>query len=229
VIQGDEDASGPETDQARRNDDQRSGEGLPGAKARGSDTRRAVLRAAEEVFANLGYAGARMEDVAERVGIRRASLVYYFRDKQTLYEALLDDLFGELLGRYEAALNGPGPMTDRMLRCIEVWATHVESRPSLLRLTLWEIARAQPSASVPLTSRVQPIVQRLGEAVIQGQREGVFRSEVDPVAFVMSVAGTTAFLGLRTSLLGPAVAPSLEPGRLAAELQSWVARVLFAE
>jgi hypothetical protein len=110
-----------------------------------------------------------------------------------------------------------------------VWATHVESRPSLLRLTLWEIARAQPSESVPLTSRVQPIVQRLGEAVIQGQRDGVFRSEVDPIGFVMSVAGTTAFLGLRTPLLSPAVAPPLEPGRLAAELRSWVARVLFVE
>jgi TetR/AcrR family transcriptional regulator len=229
VIEGDEDASGLETDQSCRQDDRRSVEGLPGAKGRGSDTRRAVLRAAEEVFANLGYAGARMEDVAERVGIRRASLVYYFRDKQTLYEALLDDLFGGLLGRYEGALNGPGPMTDRMLGCIDVWATHVEAQPSLLRLTLWEIARAQPSESVPLTSRVQPIVRRLCEAVIQGQREGVFRSEVDPVGFVMSVAGTTAFLGLRTSLLSAAVAPPLEPGRLAAELRSWVARVLFVD
>src|SRR5262249_17953307 len=62
-------------------------------KSRGEDTRRAVLRAAEQVFARLGYAGARMEDVAERVGIRRASLVYYYRDKDALYQALLDDLF----------------------------------------------------------------------------------------------------------------------------------------
>jgi TetR/AcrR family transcriptional regulator len=229
VIEGDEDTSGPETEVVEGQYNGRSGEGLPGAKARGAETRRAVLRAAEEVFANLGYAGARMEDVAERVGIRRASLVYYFRDKQTLYEALLDDLFGGLLGRYEAALNGPGPITDRMLRCIDVWAAHVEAQPSLLRLTLWEIARAQPSQSVPLTSRVQPIVQRLAEAVIQGQRDGVFRSEVDPVGFVMSVAGTTAFLGFRTSLLSPSIAPPLEPGRLAAELRSWVTRVLFAE
>ena len=199
------------------------------AKARGSETRLAVLRAAEEVFANLGYAGARMDDVAERVGIRRASLVYYFRDKQALYDALLDDMFGDLLGRYEAALAVPGPMTERMLRCIDVWATHVENRPSLLRLTLWEIARASPSATVPLTSRVQPIVQRLCEGVVQGQRDGVFRADVDPVAFVMSVAGTTAFLGLRTALLNPSVAAPLEPGRLALELRSWVARVLFAD
>jgi TetR/AcrR family transcriptional regulator len=75
-----------------------------------------ALRSAEEVFGTLGYAGARMEDVAERVGIRRASLMYYFRDKQALYEALLDDLFGGLLEGYEAALAGPEPITERYLR-----------------------------------------------------------------------------------------------------------------
>ena len=45
----------------------------------------------------------------------------------------------------------------------------------------------------------------------------------------MSVAGTTAFLGLRSALLNPSVAPPLEPGRLATELRAWVARILFKE
>jgi hypothetical protein len=43
----------------------------------------------------------------------------------------------------------------------------------------------------------------------------------------MSVAGTTAFLGLRTNLLGPAVAAPMAPGALRHELRSWFARSLF--
>jgi TetR/AcrR family transcriptional regulator len=185
-----------------------------------------VLRAAEEVFAERGYAGARMDDVAERVGIRRASLLYYFRDKQTLYAALLDDIFGDLIGRYQAALAGPGSTTERMLHCIDAWAAQVEARPGLLRISLWEIARARPTKEVPLASRVQPIVHVLADAVRAGQREGVFRP-VDPVAFVMSVAGTTSFLSLRTALLDPATTTGPVPGELAAELRDWVARILF--
>jgi TetR/AcrR family transcriptional regulator len=204
------------------------GTGQPTTKARGKETRRAVLRAAEEVFAERGYAGARMDDVAERIGIRRASLVYYFRDKRALYEALLDDLFHDLLHRYEAALAGPGPLTDRMLRCIDAWATHIEERPGLLQITLWEIARAHPTKPVPLAPRVQPLVQVLSDAVRAGQREGVFR-DVDPVGFVLSVAGTTAFLRSREVLLSPATTTPVEPGVLAAELRSWVARVLFVD
>jgi TetR/AcrR family transcriptional regulator len=192
----------------------------------GEETRLAVLRAAEEVFAERGYAGARMDEVAERTGIRRASLVYYFPNKRALYEAVLDDLFLDLRDRYEAILTGPGPLTDRMLRCIDVWAAHIDERPALLPITLREIARARPGRPVPLSPRVQPIVQVLADAVRAGRSEGVFR-DVDPVGFVMSVAGTTAFLGSRHVLLGPAIDAPGEPGVLARELRVWVARVLF--
>jgi len=196
---------------------------------RGEDTRRLALQAAEEVFATLGYAGARMEDVAERVGIRRASLMYYFRDKQTLYEALLDDLFGGLLEGYQAALAGPEPITERYLRCIDLWAARVEERPALLRISMWEMAGATPEEEVPLTARVRPIVACLADAVREGQRQGVFRADVEPIGFVMSVAGTTAFLGLRSVLLSRSVAPPLEPGRLGTELRAWVSRILFED
>lgn len=197
-------------------------------RGRGPDTRQQVLQVAGTVFAERGYAGARMDDVASRVGIRRASLVHYFPDKQTLYEAVLDDLFGNLIGRYEAALAGPEPMSERMLRCIDAWADQVERRPGLLRVTLWEIAGATLEEAVPLAARVQPIVQLLADAVRTGQRDGVF-VDLDPIGFVMSVAGTTAFLGLRTHLLTPAMAPPLPSGTLKAELKSWVARVLFSD
>jgi TetR/AcrR family transcriptional regulator len=195
---------------------------------RGEETRRAILGAAEEVFAELGYDGARMDDVAERVGLRRASLVYYFRDKQTLYEVLLDDLFANLAERYGAALAGAGSPAERMLQCIDVWAEQVEKRPGLLRISLWEIARATTARPAPLASRVRPIVELIAEAVRAGQRDGVFR-DVDPVGFVMSVAGTTSFLALRTALLSPEVAPELGPGRLAVELRDWIRRVLFVD
>jgi TetR/AcrR family transcriptional regulator len=196
--------------------------------ARGEEMRRAILRAAEDVFAELGYDGARMDDVAVRVGLRRASLVYYFRDKQTLYDALLDDLFGDLAGRYRVALQGPGSATERMLACIDIWAEQVEERPGMLRISLWEIARATVAKPVPLAGRVRPLVELLSDAVRTGQRDGVFR-DIDPAGFVLAVAGTTSFLGLRTALLSPETAPPPGPGSLARELRDWVARVLFVD
>ncbi len=65
--------------------------------------RDAILAAAEAIFAEDGYDRARLEDVARRVGIRRASLLYHFRDKAALYTAVLDSMSDDLAGRRELA------------------------------------------------------------------------------------------------------------------------------
>jgi len=196
-------------------------------KGRGERTRRAIVAAAETVFAERGYVGARMDDVAARVGIKRASMGYYFKDKPTLYGAVLDDLFGDLLRRYEGVLDGSGPVAERILRCVDLWAAHAIERPAVLRITLWELARARPSGSTPLAQRVRPIAEALRSAVEHGQRDGTFRA-LDPIRFVMTVTGTTAFLTLGLGLAGPQGMPPIAEDGLRAELHGLVRRVLFA-
>ena len=78
--------------------------------AKADRTRAAVLEAAERLFARRGYAATRLEDVAEAVGVKRAALFYHFRDKQALYDAVLEAAFGELVERLEPLLAGPGPI-----------------------------------------------------------------------------------------------------------------------
>jgi AcrR family transcriptional regulator len=55
---------------------------------RGARTRKRILDEAERIFSELDYSAARLEDVAQAVGIRRASIVYYFPGKQELYDAV---------------------------------------------------------------------------------------------------------------------------------------------
>jgi len=51
-----------------------------------------ILRAAEEIFALAGFAGARTADIAAKAGIPKANLHYYFRSKRALYRAVLDNI-----------------------------------------------------------------------------------------------------------------------------------------
>lgn len=57
-------------------------------------TREAVLNAAISEFAEFGFAGARMERIAKSAKVNKAMLHYYFHDKETLYTAVLDVLYG---------------------------------------------------------------------------------------------------------------------------------------
>ena len=115
-------------------------------RARGKETRQAILRAAEAIFAERGYAGARMDDVAAEVGIKRASMVYYFRDKRSIFGFL------------------------------EIWSGHVAERPGSLRILMWESARVRRESADPLAAELAPILQVMTEVIRAGQRDGTFRN-----------------------------------------------------
>ncbi len=97
--------------------------------ARSERTRASILAAAETLFAERGFAETRLEDVAAAVGIRRASIVYYFADKPALYDAVLADVFGGLLARIEPVLNGAGALAERAITAVSTWIDYVAARP----------------------------------------------------------------------------------------------------
>lgn len=181
--------------------------GAPRLGPRAERTRAAILTAAEAVFAEKGFAAARLEDVAAQVDIRRASLVYYFRDKRALYEAVLDDLLGELLRRYRAVLDVPDGPGDKLERIARVWAAYVVERPALSRIVLREAAESSPSVSAVFANRMRPIAEAVVGLLLDGQRRGVF-APGDPLMIVMTIAGATIF--------HESFARVLDPGRPAA-------------
>ena len=92
-------------------------------RSNGLQTQAQIMAAAERHFAERGFEATRLEDIATEVGIRRAAIFYYFADKQELYAAVLDDIFGGWtdalptggshnlgagLGADAPATNGPG-------------------------------------------------------------------------------------------------------------------------
>ena len=194
-------------------------------RARGKETRQHILRAAEQVFAEHGYAGARMDDVAAKVGIKRASMVYYFRDKRSLYVALLEDVFGTLLELHQGVLAGPGSAPERVLGCLDIWAHAAAERPGVVRILLWEAARVRRTSSEPLAAETGPIFGAISEAIAAGQREGSFRQAIDPLRFLMIITGASAFLTLGMRVMTPDVAP-LDASQLRSELRALTLRLL---
>lgn len=196
-------------------------------RERGKETRQHILRAAEQVFAERGYAGARMDEVATKVGIKRASMVYYFRDKRSLYIALLEDVFGALLQLHQRVLAGPGSARERILGSLDVWADAVAERPGVVRILLWEAARVRrgSAAQQPLAAETDPILSTISDAIAAGQREGSFRQAVDPLRFLMIVTGATAFLTLGMRVMTSGAAP-LNATQLRSELRTLVLRLL---
>jgi len=64
-------------------------------------------------FAQEGLAGARVDAIAEAAGVNKALLYYYFRDKESLYGAVLDRFFEPLLDRVMKVCDRPGTAGER--------------------------------------------------------------------------------------------------------------------
>jgi len=156
-------------------------------------TRAHILRAAEELFAERGFRGTRLADVAAAVGIRRASIVYYFRDKPALYDAVLADALGGLLARLEAAVARAEPLRDRVEAAVSVWVDYVGARPTLARLLLREAVEAGPEGASALALHLRPFV-RLVQRLIDADPPLLHRkSAIDPAHAAAAIAGATLF------------------------------------
>ncbi len=187
-------------------------------------TRAAILRAAEPVFAERGFAAARLEDVAARVGIRRASIVYHFRDKRELYEAVLGEALGALLSALAPALLGPGALAARIEAAVGAWVDALAARPTLARLLLREAADAGAGPAA-LAAQLAPFyaLARAAIARERSERRGL-GAGVDPLQLATTIAGATLFFvaGMPALLPGKAGDP-LEPRRLAAHRRELIA------
>ncbi|MCX7997368.1 MAG: TetR/AcrR family transcriptional regulator [Leptospiraceae bacterium] len=58
-----------------------------------SDSLQKILTAAKEIFSEYGFAGARIDLIAQRAGVNKAMIYYHFKSKEDLYHAIIDLLF----------------------------------------------------------------------------------------------------------------------------------------
>src|SRR3982751_2392486 len=86
-----------------------------GSRGKPEETRAAILQAAVREFAQAGISGARTDTIAQAAGVNKALLYYYFQDKETLYGAALDHVFGSLAAAINEVLEREMPPREKVL------------------------------------------------------------------------------------------------------------------
>lgn len=189
-------------------------------------TRAAILGAAEALFAARGFEATRLEDVAEKVGIRRASIVYYFRDKRELYDAVLLEVFEGLLHEVRRALDRGGPLEERVDAAVCAWVDYVGRRPSLPRLLLREVLDASGDQPV-LREQTAPFFA-LAQRLLAGSAEGGAapgESPLDPAHLASAIAGTSVFYLTALPVLVPELGETPLPAERLADHRAQLLRL----
>src|SRR3954469_15269178 len=85
-----------------------------GTRGQPEESRAAILKAAVREFAREGVAGARTDAIARSAGVNKALLYYYFKDKEALYQAVLDEVFSGVRAAIQFALSEDLPPRERL-------------------------------------------------------------------------------------------------------------------
>lgn len=152
-----------------------------------------MVAAAAKVFARRGYHGASTQDIADVLGIRQASLYYYFESKEAALEAVCADGVEDYARRAQRILRGPGSASDKVASLV---FQHLAPMVERLDFTL-TFLRERRFLPAPARKRIRAIemrYERIIERIIeQGIASGEFRAEVD------ARMATLALLGLGNS------------------------------
>lgn len=147
------------------------------------NVRTSVLKAATRLFAEHGVEGVSLQDVADRVGTSKQALLYHFPSKDTLRDAVIDDVLAMANGRMVDLVGAMGAIDaaalPELVGAVErLFNDHPHSAPLLLRLLL-----DRDSKSVSrVRKRALPWLTQTVAFIQQGQREGRFRPDLDPEA-----------------------------------------------
>jgi AcrR family transcriptional regulator len=133
-----------------------------GVQAAGTDqppsTAERILDAAEGLFAEKGYSATSLGDVADRVGIRSPSLYNHFRNKEALYEAVLERLLQDFSAPLEEL--GKAPVTyDRVFQWLETMVRQHHANPNLARLLQHAALSGGPHTNELIERLFRPMFQ----------------------------------------------------------------------
>jgi TetR/AcrR family transcriptional regulator len=167
-----------------------------GSRGQPEESRAAILQAAAQEFAEYGIAGARTDAIAREARVNKALLYYYFKDKETLYGAVLDDAFAGLKSKVFEALDSELPPREKIMAYAGAYFDFIASNQLYPRLMQREMMRAREGHSQHIDSiiknYIRPIFGRVGELIQKGIAEGEFR-RVNPAHFVPSMVAMIVF------------------------------------
>ncbi|WP_048438883.1 TetR/AcrR family transcriptional regulator [Caenimonas sp. SL110] len=154
-----------------------------------------ILAAARDEFAESGLGGARMDRIAERAGLNKRLIYYYFQDKEKLFQAVLEQAYVDIREKERGLKLTAMPPAEAVRRLVEFTWNYYLDHPEFI--TLLNSANLHRARHLEDSERVRemnsPLIATLGEVLERGRKDGSFRGGVDPVQLYVSIAALSYF------------------------------------
>lgn len=152
------------------------------------ELRKEIREAATRQFAEAGYHGTTIQQIADEVGISKQLLLYHYASKEALRSAVMHGLleaWNELMPRLLDAVATPGERSPEVLNDL---LDYLDETSELGRLAMMELMVGKATlGGEGLSEAVRPWLRVAADFIRRRQADGVFRADADPEAAVVQI------------------------------------------
>lgn len=152
-----------------------------------------ILQEATRLFADHGYDGTSLQEIADAVGIRKPSLLYHFPSKQDLRQAVLEQLLARWNDVLPSLLQG-ATREERFDVVMAEMLSFFRADPDRARLLIREVLDRPQDMTDQLAGYIRPWLEVVVDYIRRDQEAGNIHPDADPEAYVVAIInlGVTA-------------------------------------
>jgi len=148
-----------------------------------------ILEAALEVFANYGFRGSTVDQIAQRANMSKPNLLYYFRRKEDIYVAVLEKILADWLAPLES-LDEKGDPIEEIRRYVAAKMELSRNNPKASRLFANEILNGAPAIGGFLKGPLKSLVEDKAAILAKWMMQGRLR-RMDPRHLIFAIWAVT--------------------------------------
>lgn len=161
---------------------------------RHKDSVQTILAEATQLFAERGFDGVSVNDVATAAGVSKANVFHHFGSKQALYMAVLNGGLQEFGMLMEHLQPERAPIEQRLQHFLHAYGKHLQQHPQATQLVLRELLQNRSEITEQLAEQTTDAHFRQLHALLQeGQQAGEIRAGVDVAVLVVMMIGAVVF------------------------------------
>lgn len=155
------------------------------------DTSEKILENAFEEFGENGYSGARMQSIADRAGINKALLHYYYKSKDALFELVMKKAFQLMIPKLMKTFNSDDSVIENIEKFVEIYIETITKHPQIPGFVIHEISN-KPERLVRLIQSTEINFDLLKSKIQMEMDEGKIR-KMKPEQLIVNVMALCVF------------------------------------
>jgi AcrR family transcriptional regulator len=158
-------------------------------------TKANIVAVATKEFANKGYAGARVDEIAAKTHTTKRMIYYYYGDKDGLYQAVLEASYGKIRRLEQRVTESEDDPVAAIRRIAEITFDHHDRNPDFIRIVAGEniLKGAHIKNATAVHELGSPAVDILGRILEIGRDRGIFRTDVDALDVHLAISSFCFF------------------------------------